>query len=834
LPNFHCITRNTHSRKGIAISIDALLALILLVALISFIGIQPIQSGSLTQPKVALNQLFDDAITVLDSTGFLMRSVEQSADANAFKQAVQNKLDNLLPSTIGYRLEMSEYRSDINTGCREQKTVEKCFPEGAHALLFSDANIPMDRDVFHGRKIFLKKEPMGCELQLVGELQEKKEPAKFNMFLEGESTVEFDFNATIESPLGTPTTEIECDETGTVKLSVKRKAPGREPVNVIFGCGKNKSMGECAIAKGDKFFEFTASSTSSGFQKVAEFSVPAKRAIDVLMDWSAGCAGSCPDFFIRNAAIDKNYGASQTTTQQNVTTCNQDNKAVQSSLAYYYNNKARTRYLGIGSQLGETGTWELYVKNPAGTEYNVEAKNIDNNHFDEAAAGLIATWDEPIAKVSICKAMVVDFTLRAEWSNTGADANKDYYAYAEVGLASTNPNTGSTIQPASGLRVAKDISPPYTSQLKNLDASTQSIATVSYSYALDKDDVINDTLVSKYASSHLKYGIIYGDSLDTPSAYTIATAIADAIAKDIQYYTIDFNESNKWSSVCQNTDLRALAEQTGGRCYAAYNENNLIDVLNLIAQEVVNDAALGTKPDPGSITITMSIPEDFDASFLSNFSPAPTVWDGETLEYQNITIRVIPWVAQFDLKIPCDFANCDQFFTPDKNFLVPPEDALLTYNIGGVPQPAIDWNGNTRIFLRYADIVFNFIKGTIFDANDVAIDYSIDNIGYLPVNLTQIRPTISYYQSEDPLSACSGELMRSVDFDGVLCPGLPAGDPACYSALDSVNLTKTGYFCAWVNQNFNVRECQANNRKKIYCKIPKTLVYVLDYWSWEK
>ena len=145
-----------------AISIDALLAVIVFIALISFISTEPLSEMPVTQSTTAANQLVDDAIAAMDNTGFIMQSIE-----SAKPYLITDKLEGLLPANIGYRVEMTKYESPVDRPgdqCRDNMDFATCFPEDGNIFYVTDLNVPEDREVFHGRKILIKKEPGDCAL----------------------------------------------------------------------------------------------------------------------------------------------------------------------------------------------------------------------------------------------------------------------------------------------------------------------------------------------------------------------------------------------------------------------------------------------------------------------------------------------------------------------------------------------------------------------------------------------------------------------------------------------------------------------------------------------
>ena len=694
MPGLQSITRK---RKGVAISIDALLAIMLFIALIAFISVEPVSNLPLTQPTIVVNQIVDDAIAAIDSTGFIMETVENTTGKTKaeLEADMQQKLEGLLPEKVDFRVEMQQYSSSLDdpaSTCRSASTFDDCFPDAPTEYIATGSAVPTDQEVFHGRKIFIKKEPGDCDLVFLKEKEEKEPLLTFNKEREeftvlrfadeicdntidddGDSLIDCDdpacstfpgcisMNFTFSSTItvgGEDTNELECDQTADVELRIDREANTRRPVDVIFAASKNTTMAECMIAagrSGSPLLDDGENTDRDNFERVLGFDFTVSsgdaNAFDLVLSWEQACSPNCPEFRIKNPS-GTFYGADQNSTQQNSTACNETDPAIgdkagQSVRAYYYNNRTYYRYLVLGSALAETGIWEVWVKNSAATDYDIYAKYIDNEHWDDKTAQILP-WDEPISKVDVAKVLIIEFANRAEWKVTDADpALRDKYAYAEIGLIGGSANERSSIQPSNGLRDAKDISPPISSQLKNLDTAIDIIPQPSYVHALvyDANKLINWRLYDDHPEwvSHTKFAIIYADSSDNPAdGYIVDDAIASVDRDDdgyneIYYYTIDLsNDLILGNDNCQNNDLYRLGWETGGRCYAASDESILNVILDIIMVEIGDRA--GIDPDANS-TLTLDFQDDFQYSFFNGSISHPHSWDDptNTLTFQNIT-----------------------------------------------------------------------------------------------------------------------------------------------------------------------------------------------------
>ncbi len=902
MQNSQYITRN---KKGMAMSIDALLALIVFIAMVAFISTEPASELPLTQPSLAVNQIVDDAISAIESTGYIMETIENSSGKTKVEMEgeMQQKLQEMLPEQIDFRIEMLQYQSALDDpatseACRAAgASFEDCFPtEADNPTMFIEvgSSPPADKDLFHGRKIFIKKEPGDCgsvgfkkKETLPESVLEKIKPTyTIAYFLEGICSNEIDddgdglidcddpdcvldvacigmtfsFGSSIKVG-GLDVTEISCDEEADIELRVERGSNTRVPVDVIFAASKNASMAECAIAAGREGAALLLDDMESGVTRnnfgaapAFTFTVGAEDppgALDTVITWQGTVCtpgSTCPEVKLKSPTGIW-YGAEEAgTTQLNSQACNENavgDKAEQSVRAYYYNNRKYYDYLALGSALAETGNWEVYVKNTIPVDYTIKIKYIGNMHWIDTNPATTAAWDEPISKVDIAKVLITDFANNAEWQTQDGNVDmRDKWAYAEIGNQSaTAGGEKSAIQPNSGLNDATDFGPPESSQMKNLDTSILSIPAPSYADTLI--EIINPELYDAHDSEwnfHTKFAIIFGDSSDnTTDTYNISDAIAELDKdgdgyNDIFYYTIDFsNEVIPGNANCQNQDLYDLGWDTGGRCYAASNESALQAILNIISMEIGDKA--GIDPDPLATTLTLDFPGDFQESFFNDSISDSYTWNEATrsLTFSPVTIINGLWTSNFKLLIPCDFGGCENFFTEGKTIEMPPatspESTTLYYEIGGIGQETVLWpaEDSTTATLNYRDIIVEFVAGYFYGLNDITVDYRISNTGNMTVDLGDIIPTVNFHTNDFSSMACDPAFYTNLGFENlenVLAPD--------ESTEEKVTLVESGYICIFLNENQDVSDCSGNNSIVVQCDIPKTYVYVLDYWAWSK
>ena len=181
--------------RGIAISIDALLAMILTIAFIGFIGVGLQQEGQTTEIKTTTNlsQATDDAFTALDKSGFLAyQLVDRYSEPITLDQqlrianAIGTNAKKMLPDDLGLKVKISEYAPPVPLDpCRDAIKTNNpnafniCFPAAARRSFASDVEeIPADKEITHGRKIQILRQSIAAagpagKCQVINYLEEK-------------------------------------------------------------------------------------------------------------------------------------------------------------------------------------------------------------------------------------------------------------------------------------------------------------------------------------------------------------------------------------------------------------------------------------------------------------------------------------------------------------------------------------------------------------------------------------------------------------------------------------------------------------------------------------
>ncbi|MDP2974557.1 MAG: hypothetical protein Q8N60_05895, partial [Candidatus Diapherotrites archaeon] len=253
--------------KGIAISIDALLAMILTIAFIGFIGIGLQQESETTEIRATTNlsQATDDAFTALDKSGFLAyQLVDRYSEPITLEQrrmianAIDTNAKKMLPENIGMKVKISEYVPPSNlTACKsatDSTKFDTCFPAIARTSFESDVEeIPTDKEVTHGRKIQILKQSISAagptrECEIVDlDLKEEKNEQKTAML---EEVPPID-RLLLTEVIVEPSNYIACHEASDAPLvnreptvTAKMRDLARQPVAIMLAMDESGSMAE--------------------------------------------------------------------------------------------------------------------------------------------------------------------------------------------------------------------------------------------------------------------------------------------------------------------------------------------------------------------------------------------------------------------------------------------------------------------------------------------------------------------------------------------------------------------------------------------------------------
>ncbi len=272
-----------HSRclpaAGFAISIDALLAMILTIALLGFVGIGLQEEESLTTVASAqISQTADDAFTALDNSGFLVQELvdrfsvfRQESAANIYSEAKK-----MLPANAGLRVEVTEYIPTPNLpACRSAEDFDTCFPVGQRNTFEAGEEIPANKEVVHGRKMQIMRRPVADktgedECALADPDIELKKEENFAEVVIASLNDEIEKNLETEIDVD-PDDYIECDDGAApltahekAKVTVKLRDSSRKPVAIMLAMDESGSMAEYDILEQEETGSFNDGTCGGG------------------------------------------------------------------------------------------------------------------------------------------------------------------------------------------------------------------------------------------------------------------------------------------------------------------------------------------------------------------------------------------------------------------------------------------------------------------------------------------------------------------------------------------------------------------------------------------
>lgn len=359
---------------------------------------------------------------------------------------------------------------------------------------------------------------------------------------------------------------------------------------------------------------------------------------------------------------------------------------------------------------------------------------------------------------------------------------------------------------------------------------------------LGLEEALNELLGSNGREEAMQFIILLADGQsDSGTQSQIDTQVARAQSNEVYIYTIGFGADVDETQM-QNISYNAYCPVPGIDCGSYHHISDpsaLSQIYAIIAQEIAN--LTGRLPDYSATDIDMQFSK-FQGLELSNFSPTPYNWDDTALllQYRDINVAS-PWTATFDAVIPCDYAGCSTDFTAGSTADFPPEDTLIYFEIGGEAQDPIQWPEKfiDKEEFYYNDLTIGFVGGVFHGVSDTFLSYLVSNIGYIDdIDLGLINPAVEFFSGESSLEACEAPLdqVGSENLPGRILDAAYGDDAGPKpSRSESSNIAASGYLCLWINRVQDpIVECSENNTEIVHCAPPKTYLYTLDYWAWEK
>ncbi len=297
----------------------------------------------------------------------------------------------------------------------------------------------------------------------------------------------------------------------------------------------------------------------------------------------------------------------------------------------------------------------------------------------------------------------------------------------------------------------------------------------------------------------LKFQVLMTDGLTNTGSSSNSAAIT-AKNRGIVIYTIGFGAD------ADATELQNIATITGGQFYQAFDQNALVDVYNLIAQNIQQLAT--------------------DANLVASFSGGTIIVDdgngllaGNNLIFDINTQEPQPWTATYTFNIPCT----SQLACSSTLISIPSPGTQFQYiDVNGNPQ-TLDWNVFSTQTFQYRDLNIDIIGGNLLGSNNVDLSVKVSSVGNKDTNASSVR----FYKNAPAFGSVIGN--TSVP---ALCGKLV---PGCvnYEYTFTQNVGAEGDLYGVVNPDGIIPECTFNNQDVIFCYfIPSTQFFTLDYWVW--
>ena len=394
------------NQKGFVLTLDAIVALLIVVAFLFIIQVQPYE----TEPyiaKLSINERTADLFIALDENGFLTSTMDEEIDADEKMEIIYDRLRGTIPANMDFRIDLMRYDAN-ELKCRIEPHFDGCFTEMNIYPAWGDA-VPTDKDIISGSATFMRGQPPGqCEIlpiELAGEEDiyvpenekllfssaSENEKLSFSsapetlFFAEGD--LDFFFYVDV-----TPSDELECDEDLRVDLRLEVYADdGRAPIDMMLVLDRTASMGDCVIADGTVIISETKTTTLD-WELAGTIDLAEADAFDVLIEWTDECAlDTRPKMYLVHPDTGAHYGFGHTA--PNIYDCFDD--------AVNYYEEDSFSYLALPSVISEIGDWEIYVKknNPNPVSYDLTIKEIT----------------APLSKLQSMKNESVKFIYNAEW-----------------------------------------------------------------------------------------------------------------------------------------------------------------------------------------------------------------------------------------------------------------------------------------------------------------------------------------------------------------------------------------------------------------------------------
>lgn len=762
--------------KGFVLTVDAIIALLLVVAFITVVRVSPYEPQPYLS-KVLSTQKMGDIFAEMDENGFMLEALDANATADAKMNQIYGKLRTLIPKNMDFRIELLQYNPNI-LNCRALKTFDSCFTLN-NIYPAKGGALPLGRDLTSGTTSFMKKQPPGqCELVGAG-LAGKKggnsgsdklllSDYKGTLFFDGERDINVFFGVKIN-----PEGEIECDQQVTVDINVfvppDENIGERKPADIMLVVDRSGSMDEYTIRLADlnsgTFNQGTYSTGWGGscsnfgnWKTIGTFSITETRDFQVSME-NYNYQGACrlngaPFLRLRNPNNQILGGSSDTVTVS-------------------------------GAQVIQ-GTW----KAEGWSDYSI--------YYD------LVKWGQ---KLDSMKVAASEFVNYAEW-HTPLD-QLGLVSYNQVAtlnqqlLAASDPNKQIIVGKINGLTSTGNTATGYAMNT----ATTELLSVRGNPNAMQFQVLLSDGKTNTC-----------GCSCTDPNCSGSTTYQAHRAAdNNVAIFTIGFGED------ADQADLQNIANITGGSYHYAADENSLKDVYEIIKLEI---GGMLVEGDPSRV---------YDSNLMIPVLPGTRIDDpgaGDLIKVgdDNILYYYIgfvdkhhPWTGTYKVTFPCnENANCE---TDWKIF--PEWGTYFHYeDENGNFKPPLLFDSNKTVTFKYRDLTVDIFGGEVRAENEIYLDANAINRGYLSSGAT----TVEFY-FDDPYT---GQFITSRNVSAK-CGAKTPGCINYFEVFNEVPINDEGYIFAIINKDGTIKECPGNNIAEIYCYTnAHTQYFILKYWLWYK
>ncbi|MBI4045127.1 MAG: VWA domain-containing protein [Candidatus Diapherotrites archaeon] len=300
----------------------------------------------------------------------------------------------------------------------------------------------------------------------------------------------------------------------------------------------------------------------------------------------------------------------------------------------------------------------------------------------------------------------------------------------------------------------------------------------------------------------LKFQILLSDGQSNQGDANVAAQ--NAANNNIVIYSIAFGAD------ADSVLLSNVAQITGGKYYAASDENALQEVFELISkdiEETARDANIVINLPSGELII------DEGSGYIVDGN---IVFDANTIE------PGVPWVGSYTVVFPCSHAaNCGL-----EAVTFPGPNTKFNYIDSNGNNRSVDFNAQTTVDFLGRDLSVQILDGEIISETEVLLDVNVSNTSDLNSGPTDLK----FY-----LNDTNGQLLRTENVPA-LCG---SNDDSCnyfnFELYNDTDVGQTGLIYAVINDQNTISECPLHNIDSIYClDAPKTQYYLLEYWVWKK